>query len=76
MLKEVLFKIKSHSSKILKIILILSIVGGLFYWYEYRPVRIKQYCMKETIERVKNANRATASTIRLLYWRCTIEKGL
>lgn len=76
MLKEILFKIKKHLPTILKVTLILGIVGVLFYWYEYRPMRIKQYCMKNTIEKVKNANRATASTIRVLYWKCTIEKGL
>ena len=28
-------------------ILILLILGGIFYWYEYRPTKIKQQCSAE-----------------------------
>jgi uncharacterized protein YxeA len=76
MIKNIILGVRKNILTILKVVIVLIFIGGLLYWYEYRPIKIKQYCMKETVEKVKNASRATASTIRLLYWKCTIEKGL
>lgn len=33
---------------VILVLIILIIGGGLFYWYEYRPYRIKSHCYEES----------------------------
>ena len=36
--------IKENKKKVLLIILGLLLLAGWFYWFEYRPVKIRSYC--------------------------------
>jgi hypothetical protein len=65
-----------YSLTVLKVLLVIAVIGSIFYWYEYRPMQIKQACMKDTVEKIKESNISNTSHIRILYWKCTIEKGL
>jgi len=76
MINKIAPLLRSHVATILKTLLAIAIIGAVFYWYEYRPMRIRQYCVKETIENAKNSRGTTASTIRLIYWKCITEKGI
>ncbi len=35
------------------ILMVLIVIGGLFYWYEWRPSQIRKDCSKETKEFLK-----------------------
>ncbi|MBA3046830.1 hypothetical protein KKC83_01195 [Patescibacteria group bacterium] len=52
-------------------ILILLILGGAFYWYEYRPSLIKKVCINSSMPDAANQD---------LFWNsykfCLADKGL
>jgi CHASE3 domain sensor protein len=54
---------------VLLIILLLGILGGIFYWFAYRPSEIRKSCYEET--------RETSRRIRDdEYRRCLMKNGL
>lgn len=72
MIKIIINTIRRYSLSILKAVLILAVIGSLFYWYEYRPMKIKQGCMRDSLKSDKVKDR---DDLRYFYWKCTIEKG-
>lgn len=65
--------IRNHLKSILKAVVIIVALTSIFYWYEYRPMRIKQRCMERTLKSDKVKDR---DDLKYFYWKCTIEKGL
>ena len=73
--------------KIILIIIVIVLIGaGLFHWFEYRPIKIRQECtakVNEWFEKIKemgidnweNAD-ATIRVYELNYFRCLRERGL
>jgi hypothetical protein len=61
------------------IILAVIILGFLFYWYEYRPSRIKRECYQAFIEKYGNQQRSLGEwkVIEDNFFReCFTAKGL
>jgi hypothetical protein len=58
------------------ILLILSLVCGGFYWYEYRPSQIKKECSSSILEKIKNNANMTADKAEFSYKLCLAAKGL
>ncbi|MCK4797620.1 MAG: hypothetical protein KAT05_09575 [Spirochaetes bacterium] len=59
-------------------IVVLLILVGLFYWYEYRPSEIKKQCNKESVEKAKNIEDGNQA-IKIYdarYKSCLRENGL
>ena len=65
--------IRNYLTTTLKALLIIGVIASVSYWYEYRPMRIKQNCMEETLKSDKVNDR---DDLKYFYWKCTIEKGL
>lgn len=59
-------------------IIILLVLVGLFYWYEWRPSEIKKDCNKEAVEKarsVEDGNQAM-KIYDARYKSCLRENGL
>jgi hypothetical protein len=55
---------------------ILLILGGVFYWYEYRPSKIRMECNEYADKRSKDGNLNDAERYVFRYNFCLSEKGL
>jgi len=73
---------KENKKIVLLILLGLLLLVGWFYWFQWRPVKIKQYCHQHAEEnaRVFSQNKGTFTEVRSVYDRsyekCLHEKGL
>jgi hypothetical protein len=61
-------------NKIILMLLLLTVAGFLFYWYEYRPSAIRKDCHKIAIELAKRAMKDKAD-LKPLSLRDAEEKG-
>lgn len=60
--------------KILFGLLFLGIVGGSFYWYEFRPMHFRKECVKTLADKANNFS--TADSARISYELCLHAKGI
>lgn len=60
---------------ILTIIVIVSL-GGLFYWYEYRPSNIRKDCMAYVQEAVNRPGELTREGANTKYRACLLRNGM
>jgi len=71
---------KEKVKKYLWVIIIMIIVGGCFYWYEWRPNQIKQRCYAEAeFDRravLEFGNIKRQEFINMYYENCLIRFGL
>jgi hypothetical protein len=58
--------------KILLGLLLFVIVGGIFYWYEFRPAHYRKVCMSK----MANTKYSTPDEVRVLYEVCIHAKGI
>lgn len=62
---------------ILFIILVLALVGGSFYWYEYRPSQIRKECTEKVYNmEIFRGRPYVVTTQTRTYNQCLHEKGL
>ncbi len=57
-------KNKSMKLKIISILIVVAILGGVFYWFQWRPSQIREECSKGD------------GIIEVLYKQCLREHGL
>lgn len=55
-------------------ILIVLVLGGAFYWFEYRPSQIRQECIKKA--KASQGNVSFRETLEGHYSDCLRSKGL
>ncbi|HBV58401.1 MAG TPA: hypothetical protein DEB73_04065 [Candidatus Magasanikbacteria bacterium] len=48
------------------VLVVILILGGLFYWYEWRPIKIRQECFK--ISQVSSQNITDINYKNCLRW--------
>lgn len=63
----------------LKIFLIAALVGGWFYWFQWRPTKIRRDCAKQAALTVSGFGKATTegqNRYGLFYETCLNQKGL
>ena len=65
--------IKENKKKVFLTLLGLLLLIGWFYWFQYRPVKIRSYCHERTKEKI---NSVVSKYYGLLYDACLHEKGL
>ncbi len=70
--KEISVKLNSWKFIILVILIIIS---GAFYWYEWRPSKVYSYCDKWARETVKVEKEDYFKTYDFVYKICLREKG-
>ncbi|MEA3449431.1 MAG: hypothetical protein U9Q85_00395 [Patescibacteria group bacterium] len=59
------------------IILLICFLGMGFYWYEWRPYKIRIQCAKETVESYESINSfGTPDQLKLYLDICLKKKGL
>ena len=70
---------KGNKNRVLLILLALFMISSWFYWFQYRPTKIRQYChrwivdLPGEVELYYERDRAEYSA---LYDSCLHEKGL
>jgi len=57
-------------------LLVIVIVVGSFYWFQWRPSSIKKDCVLETAKLLKDQRNITIEEYNLLYKVCLNKKGL
>jgi len=57
------------------ILLILIILGFIFYWYSYRPYYITKLCITFVIDKVKEIE-GDQTDMRYFFWKCQKQYGL
>ncbi len=60
------------------IVIVLILLAGYFYWFQWRPNQITKQCNKEAVEKAKEPE-AFNQAIKIydaLYKSCLREKGL
>jgi len=58
------------------LILIILVIVGLFYWYEWRPSQIKKYCNQWALDKSKTSDTTyNREGYENYYARCLREKG-
>lgn len=62
--------IKANQSAVIIAAVILILVGGWFYWYEWRPSQIRKECAKISVRT------GTLRTIEGIYSNCLRKNGL
>jgi hypothetical protein len=55
---------------------ILLISGGVFYWYEYRPSKIRTECNEYADKRSRDGSLNDAERYEFRYKFCLSQKGL
>lgn len=68
------------------IIVTLLVIGGAFYWFQYRPSQIKKECSSSSSEKMNQTHREFHTTTsieevkkivyELEYGKCLNERGL
>jgi hypothetical protein len=58
------------------ILVILTIIGGAFYWYEYRPSAIRRECNEYADLRSRNGDFNNRERYEFRYNFCLSQKGL
>jgi len=43
-------------NKIILIVIIAALLGGVFYWFQWRPTQIRKECSEKVIEGAKGKN--------------------
>ena len=68
----------SINKKIIIIILILFVIilGGVFYWFELRPVQIRKNCYDSVITNPFKTEAEQRSDFNYMYQDCLKMKGL
>ncbi len=64
--------IRGFKKPLMILVLVLLIVGGLFFWYEYRPSMIRARC---SIEAEKMANK-NEYVYEIIYRHCLRSHGI
>lgn len=74
---ELLNKIIKFIKTNYKILLIILIIVGAFYWWEFRPSQIKSECAKWALEKANDSEGMYEEDVyRDYYSRCLHERGL
>ena len=71
--------IKNNWLKIVIWTTIIIVISGAFYWFELRPILMRQSCVKSVLEQVTADNynsNASNETVRLLLDICLLTRGL
>lgn len=55
---------------------ILLILSGAFYWFEWRPTEIKKGCYEDAIGTAKSADGSTREVYEFFYKACIQKNGL
>ncbi len=60
------------------IIVILTILGGLFYWFQWKPSQIVKQCNEEAVDKAKDINDGSQAikVYDARYKSCLRSKGL
>ncbi len=66
--------IKANQSAVIFAVAILILVAGWFYWYEWRPIHIRKWCLREMSEIVQKSS--SDIDFDSSYKWCLIRKGL
>lgn len=57
-----------------QILILAMIILGL-YWYEYRPMRVKQHCISWAAEKAKSSS-GDQTDVRYFFWKCSNDYGI
>lgn len=75
-----LFLFWKQANKNPLLFLLIIILIGWFYWFQYRPAQIRENCATQTIERIKEKDMNTLSLAKkaydTLYSSCLNSHGL
>ena len=63
-------------NKIILILVILGLVGGWFYWYQWRPVQIRKECLEEVNKRIDEPGEISVKKAENVYGFCLMEHGM
>jgi len=77
----------SMKGKIIIIVIIAALLGGVFYWFQWRPAQIRKECNQKTIEPMLNQfksgdtvsfeqSNALSNMVQLFYKSCLYKYGL
>jgi len=77
--KRVTREIKRLAKKYWWLGLVFLLFIGWFYWFQWRPTRIRSYCAKEVATMLSGSDRTITNfqkTYDLFYESCLNQKGL
>lgn len=67
---------KNIFSKNKTIILVIALILGWFYWFQWRPVQIRKDCIARFKKNAREGFKYTQRTATLFYRECVIEQGM
>ena len=68
--------LKENWFKISIIVVILIVIGGVFYWFEWRPSQIRKNCIKQYPNAFYDGGGLISKTDEAGHKRCLAEHGL
>lgn len=71
-IKQILTKLNNWKF----IILVVLIVGGAFYWFEWRPFQANKFCSKASSDVISEYPTLTMEQHRFWYDLCLTNKGI
>lgn len=57
-------------------VIILFLVLGWFYWFQWRPINIRKDCLIKAKSKTKTLTKPTFNFLNLIYKDCLVENGL
>ncbi|GEM_PF-7103456 len=66
---------KKNIAKIVFIFIILLVIGFLFYWFQYRSIKIRKECNREASYYSGTGRGLYGDTYDVAYKKCLREKG-
>ena len=73
-IKEILTKL--NNQKLIVIVLLILVIAGAFYWYEWRPSQAYKFCTKKQLESIKQNKYQSIENLKFLYSICLSNKGI
>ena len=76
MKQKIINWLKENKLKIFIIVIVLIVISGGFYWYEWRPYQTKKECYRLAIEIAKKDGYHALELYNFYYKTCLNSRGL
>lgn len=67
---------KKHSNSLVVGGIVLFLIMGWFYWFQWRPAQIRKGCMSKIQENAQSGIKYTMSSMTVFYRMCLTKQGL
>lgn len=75
-MKEKIERLVKLAEKYKWFLLVIFIIGGTFYWYEYRSTQIRKKCFSEVLKNDSISRIGPSGVFRNQYQACLAKYGL